>query len=70
MAFDTLEEFHQRIADTTNLDLVGDTRPSAVWQVAGRCISLARAGVVLLRAGFTAEAVVLTRTPSRGRPAA
>lgn len=62
MAFDALEEFHQRIADTTDLDLVGDTRPPAVWQMVGRCISLARAVLVLLRAGFTAEAVVLTRT--------
>lgn len=62
MAFDALEDLHQRIADTTDLDLVGDTRPSAVWQAAGRCISLARAMLVLLEAGFSAEAVVLGRT--------
>jgi hypothetical protein len=62
MAFDALEALHQGIADGTDLDLVSDTRPAAVWQMAGRCISLGRGVLVLLRAGFTAEAVVLTRT--------
>jgi hypothetical protein len=62
IALQELEDFHQRLADETDLDLIGDTRLAAVWQMAGRCIGLARAILVLLRLGFCGEAVVLGRS--------
>lgn len=59
---DTLEADHQVVADQLDFELDGDTRYAAVWQLAGRCIGLGRAVVVLLRASFCAETLVVART--------
>jgi hypothetical protein len=58
---DSLEEHHQALADETDLDLVGDTRPAAVWQIAGRCIGIARLIIDAVDTGYTAEVLHLTR---------
>jgi hypothetical protein len=67
VALDQLERAHQRIADITDLDLSGETRPAAVWQVAGRCIGFARAVLVLAREGIGDETPPLNGD-ARGRP--
>jgi len=61
LALDCLEESHQWIADNLDLDLVSDTRPAAVWQMAGRCIGLARLILDALALGYTAEVLHLAR---------
>ena len=61
MALDALDAQHQRVAGATDLDLVGDTRPAAIWQMAGRCIGLGRALLDLLRLGYCGETIVLAR---------
>jgi hypothetical protein len=35
-----LQRWHRLIADQTDLDLVGRTRGSAIWLIAGRCLGL------------------------------
>jgi hypothetical protein len=62
LALDAVEAAHQHIADGTDLDLLGDSRQAAVWVMAGRCIGLSRAVLVLLRDGFGAEAAAEART--------
>lgn len=62
LALDNLDRFHTQVADRTDLDLVGDTRPAAVWQMAGRSIGLSRACLDLLQLGYCAEVVPLSRT--------
>lgn len=57
-----LEEDHQDIADLTDIDLVGDTRYAAVWQLSGRAIGLGRGVVALLAQDFCAEVLALGRT--------
>jgi hypothetical protein len=56
-----LAEEHQRIADSHDFDLVGDTRPAALWQMAGRCIGIARLILDAVGLGYTAEPVHLAR---------
>src|SRR4051794_18756853 len=55
LALEALDPLHEWLADNLNFDVVGDTRPAAVWQMTGRCIGLARALVALLRQGFAGE---------------
>jgi hypothetical protein len=62
MVLDTLEADHQAIADQRDFDLVGDTRYAATWQLAGRCIGLARGVVALVEARYCAETLALART--------
>lgn len=61
IALDFLEHTHQWIADTYDFDLVGDTRPAATWQMAGRCIGIARLICDSLALGYTAEVLHLAR---------
>jgi len=61
MALDVLTMLHQELADTLDFDITGDTRQPAVWQMAGRCIGLARALLYLVRAGFCAESIPTAR---------
>jgi hypothetical protein len=61
MALDFLAKSHQEIADELDLDLVGDTRLAAVWQMAGRCIGIARLILDALELGYTAEVLHLSR---------
>ncbi len=62
IALDLLTSTHQGLADGSDLDLTGSTRPAAVWQMAGRCLGIARALICLLEQGFTAEVLHLGRT--------
>jgi hypothetical protein len=57
-----LEEAHRRVPDSTDVDLVGQTRPAATWAVCGRSISLGLATVSLLRAGFALDVIPTVRT--------
>lgn len=62
---------HQQIADRTDVDLAGETRWAAMWQMAGRCIGYARALLVLAHhAGFGDEAPSDRSLVARGRPPA
>ena len=61
MALDFLDETHQWIADTYNFDLIGDSRPAAMWQMTGRCIGIARLICDALALGYTAEVLHLAR---------
>jgi len=56
-----LADEHQLIADGYDFDLVGDTRPAALWQMAGRCIGIARLILDAVALGYTAEPVHLAR---------
>ena len=61
MALDTLAGAHQTLADGSDFDLTGDTRPTAMWQMMGRCLGIARAVLELLVQGYTAEVPHLGR---------
>jgi hypothetical protein len=62
MALDQLEAAHQRVADVTDLELRGDSRLAAVWQMAGRCLGFARAVLVLAHGGFGDEGLPTARS--------
>jgi hypothetical protein len=47
---------HRAIADDTDLEIRGDTRWSAIWELAGRCLAIARVVLHDLRGGFASEA--------------
>jgi hypothetical protein len=61
-ALDHLANAHQTIADAWDLDLTGDTRPAATWQMLGRCLGIARSMLDLLLLGYAAEVVLLARS--------
>ena len=61
LALDHLAETHQWIADTLDFDLIGDTRQAATWQMAGRCIGIARLMCDALALGYTSEVLHLAR---------
>jgi len=56
-----LEALHRRYADATHLDLVGYSRASAIWLLAGRQLGLHRALLVQVEAGVCNEAVITGR---------
>ena len=56
-----LEELHRRYADTTDLDLVGYSRASAVWLLSGRQLGLLNALLVQAEAGICTEAMITGR---------
>lgn len=62
IALDMLADAHQALVDGCDLDLTGRSRPAAVWQMAGRSIGIARALILLVEAGYTAEVLHLGRT--------
>jgi hypothetical protein len=66
MALNSLAAAHQQLADESDLDLTGDTRWAAVWQMMGRCLGIARAMVELLSLGYTAEVLHLGRALHEG----
>jgi hypothetical protein len=53
---DVLTDWHRRIADETDLAIRGETRWSAMWEMAGRCLAIARVLLHDLRGGFCSEA--------------
>jgi hypothetical protein len=61
IAINFLDERLQWIADHTDLDLVGDTRHAAAWQMCGRIVGLARLMLDALELGYTAELMHLAR---------
>lgn len=61
LALDFLAETHQWVADTYDFDLVGDTRPAAMWQMSGRCVGIGRLILDSLQLGYTAEVLHLGR---------
>lgn len=56
-----LDETHRWVADRIDFDLKGDTRLVALWQMAGRCIGIARLILDSLALGYTAEVMHLGR---------
>lgn len=44
---------HQWLADELDFDVMGDTRPAGVWQMAGRCIGIAQLIIDALALGYT-----------------
>jgi hypothetical protein len=66
IALDALANAHQALADGCDLDLTGNTRPATVWQMAGRCLGIARALICLVEQGFTAEVLHLGRALHEG----
>jgi hypothetical protein len=60
-AVDALESAHQQLADDLDFDLVGDSRPAALWQMSGRCIGLMRLMLDALAWGYCGEVQHLAR---------
>lgn len=56
-----LQRWHQQIADTTDLNLDGYSRGSAVWLLAGRCLGLHEVMIVQAEAGIDNEGLVVGR---------
>jgi hypothetical protein len=61
IALDALADAHQELADGYDLNLTSATRPAAIWQMTGRCISIMRALLSLVEGGYTAEVLYLGR---------
>ena len=61
LAADDLELLHSEYADVTDLDLVGDSRASAIWLLSGRTLGLLRALLVQIEAGICNEAMITGR---------
>ena len=61
MAIRTVEQLHESIAERTDIDLIGDTRWAAVWQLAGRAIGFAQALLILANAGVGDDALPTAR---------
>lgn len=53
---DALITTHKAIADRTDLEIGADTRWSAMWELAGRCLAVSRVVLNDLRGGFASEA--------------
>jgi hypothetical protein len=56
-----LQQWHQRIADRTDLELDGYSRGSAIWLLAGRCLGLHEVLIVQAEAQVDNEGVVVGR---------
>jgi hypothetical protein len=61
-----LESLHQGLADSTDLDLTGYSRASAIWLLSGRLLGLHRALLVQIEAGICNEAVITGRAIHEG----
>jgi hypothetical protein len=59
---ETVIEKHKSIGDQTNVEISGEARPSAIWQLSGRCLAICRVVLHDLRGGFTSESVGSLRT--------
>jgi hypothetical protein len=57
-----LETAHGRVTNDPRLNLLGPSREAARWLVTGRCIGLARAGLDLVRIGYSSEAIPTIRS--------
>jgi signal transduction histidine kinase len=65
-ALNDLRQIHMAVAEKTDLDLAGDTRQAAGWQVAGRVIGLLDAAVVLAHFGLASEVAPTLRSVHEG----
>ena len=54
---DSLVRTHEEIADRSDIDLEAETRWVVLWELGGRCLSVARVLLHDLRGGFASEAV-------------
>lgn len=54
---DSLIRTHEEIAARSDIDLDGETRWVVLWEMGGRCLSVARVLLHDLRGGFASEAV-------------
>jgi hypothetical protein len=63
---DSLIYTHEEIADRSDIDLGGETRWVVVWEMGGRCLSVARVLIHDLRGGFASEAVGTLRALHEG----
>lgn len=54
---DSLVRTHEEIADRSDIDLEGETRWVVLWELGGRCLSVARVLLHDLGGGFASEAV-------------
>jgi len=61
LAGQELERLHRGFADTTDLDLTGYSRASAIWLLSGRTLGLLHALLAQVEAGICTEAVVTGR---------
>jgi len=61
LALEHLASAHQAIADHIDLDLTGDTRHAAIWQMAGRCLGFGHQILDSLQLGYTVEVEVTAR---------
>jgi Family of unknown function (DUF5677) len=57
-----LDEAHVLITETEAFDLLGPSREAARWLLTGRCIGLARAGLDLVRLGYSSEMAPILRS--------
>jgi hypothetical protein len=56
-SIDRLIELHVAVVEQSDVDLEAETRWVALWEVAGRCLSLANLFLAELELGYTAETV-------------
>lgn len=61
-AIETIIVAHRAVADRTDIEIGGETRWSAIWELAGRCLAICRVLVHDLRGGFASEAIGTYRT--------
>jgi len=64
---ESLIEMHRAVADETDVDLGAETRWTAIWELAGRCIGISRVLLHDLRGGFASEAIGTLRRRSQPR---
>lgn len=57
LAIDELVDAHRQLVEQTDIDLEAETRWVAIWELAGRCLSVARALIAQLRDAYAAETV-------------
>jgi len=55
-SIDVLVGHHRDIADRTDIEIGADTRWSAIWELGGRCLAIARVVLHDMRGGFASEA--------------
>lgn len=48
---------HRALADETDIELGGDTRWAAIWEMSGRCLAISNVLLHDLRGGFASEAI-------------
>jgi hypothetical protein len=60
-SLDELTRAHRLVSDSTDLDLIAESRGAAIWLMAGRCLGQARGCLHLVAGGFAHEVPALLR---------